>query len=83
VTWWFSPLKVVVVRTDDARVPPDHPTATAAAIPAGMIESLLADCGVRQEAVARARARLAGASPCPAEELAATLVDCMVAGRLP
>lgn len=52
-------------------------------IPDGVVERLMAERGVRHEAVARARARLADASPCPAEAVAATLVDCMVAGRMP
>lgn len=47
-----------------------------------VLENVLAVPGVRPDVVARARALLDDA-PCRAEEIAAELVDCYVAQRLP
>lgn len=47
-----------------------------------VLENVLAVPGVRAEVVARARALL-GDTPCRAQEIAAELVDCYVAQRLP
>lgn len=47
-----------------------------------MLENVLALPGVRADVVARARAHL-GDAPCRAQEIAAELVDCYVAQRLP
>ena len=53
------------------------------AIPEGVVERLVAEPAVRDDEVRRARALLRGPVFCPAEAVAATLVDCLVAGRLP
>ena len=48
-----------------------------------LVERLVATPRVRDEAVARARALLASGTWCRAEEVAAEMVDCYVARRLP
>ena len=52
---------------------------------AAVLEDILAVPPIRAEAVARAQARLhdGAGSACPADKIAAELVDCWVGRRLP
>jgi hypothetical protein len=50
---------------------------------AEVLEDIEAVPPVRADVVARAQAHLRGAGPCPAEKIAAELVDCLVGRRLP
>lgn len=52
-------------------------------LPEDVLNGVLAVPPVRAEAVARARALLGTARWCRAEEVAAELVDCFVANRVP
>lgn len=48
-----------------------------------MLADVLARSSVRTDVVAQARARLQSRESCPAEKIAAELVDCYVDRRLP
>lgn len=50
---------------------------------AEVLEDIQAVPPVRADVVARAQAHLRGAGPCPAEKIAAELVDCFIERRLP
>lgn len=73
--------------TDVQRVSPDAilaPTHSShRPVPPPVLALVLASPRVRNDAVARGRAVVAALEPCPAEALAATLLDCWVRRRLP
>ena len=84
-------LKVVPAGTDGIAVlapherPPDADGLPGAGtpVPDDVLAAVLAAPGVRADVVARARLLLRSSSWCRAEEVAAELVDCYVARRLP
>jgi hypothetical protein len=58
-------------------------SSTRQQLSAEVLADILAVPPVRADAVARGQARLHGSGTCPADKIAAELVDCLVGRRLP
>ena len=74
---------IAVLAGHERRPPPRPAPEPTSGLPDGLLDHVLAAPTVRDEAVARARTLLQSASWCRADEVAAELVDCYVARRLP